>query len=319
VSCTNPIGAWIDKSRKTEKGKQVIIFNNSLKNLNGNRYEGIYLNCGRCIGCRLERSRQWAIRCLNEAELYEDNCFITLTYNNDNLPEDKSVHVEDFQKFMKRFRKKYKGFKAVQRGEKVTFPIRYFHCGEYGEKLSRPHYHACIFNFDFKDKELWSVRDGINLYRSNALESLWPFGYSTIGDVTFESAAYVARYITKKITGDQSKDHYQGKNPEYVSMSRRPGIGTDFYKQFGKELYNYDEMIVRKDIKLKPPKFYDTLYEIDNPIHMQEIKERRKLDSNNEMVIYPSRRKAVKRINEKHLKQLKRGVESNENEHLCNV
>ena len=103
-----------------------------------------------------------------------------------------------------------------------TQGVRFFHCGEYGELLYRPHYHACLFGFDFSDKVLWSTRGGVRLYRSKILEKLWTFGFSTIGDVTFESAAYVARYCTKKITGDKADEHYNGRSPEYVTMSRPP-------------------------------------------------------------------------------------------------
>ena len=149
--------------------------------------------CGQCIGCRLERSRQWAIRCVHEASLHTDNCFITLTYSPDCLPSDGSLNHDDFQKFFKRLRKHIAPKK-----------IRYYMCGEYGEdlqqpsKLGRPHFHACLFGLDFDDKQLYIVRDDVKLYTSATLEKIWGKGFVTIGDVTFESAAYVARYIAKK-------------------------------------------------------------------------------------------------------------------------
>lgn len=225
--------------------------------------------CGQCIGCRLERSRQWAMRCVHEASLYTQNCFITLTYRQDNLPEDFGLRKEHFQKFMKRLRRKYPDQK-----------IRYFHCGEYGDKNLRPHYHACLFNFDFDDKVLFSTRDNIPLYTSNSLSDLWPDGFSTVGAVTFESAAYVARYITKKITGDKAEKAYRRVDPvtgeeyrvipEYTTMSRRPGIGHAWYKQFKDDCYPSDYLILRGK-KMQPPKYYDGLYE-----HIDEIKTDRK-------------------------------------------
>ncbi|MEO5355656.1 MAG: hypothetical protein H7835_21005, partial [Magnetococcus sp. XQGC-1] len=93
---------------------------------------------GQCVGCRLERSRQWAIRVMHEASQHEHNCFITLTYNDDNLPANGSLNYRHFQNFMKRLRKYY-----------VEFTVRFYMCGEYGENFARPHYHACIFAIMF--------------------------------------------------------------------------------------------------------------------------------------------------------------------------
>ena len=226
------------------------------------------LPCGRCVGCRLERSRQWALRCVHEASLYDKNCFITLTYAPEHLPSDNSLHVEHFQLFMKRLRKAF--------GD----GIRFFHCGEYGEKHKRPHYHACIFNFDFDDRLLFSQRGGVRLYTSKALSRLWPFGFCTVGDVTFESAAYVARYIMKKVTGDDAPEHYAGRKPEYVTMSRRPGIGARWFEKYSKDVYPSDECPALGDRGVcKPPRFYDSLYEIDNPLEMEFIREKRMLSS----------------------------------------
>ena len=103
----------------------------------------IKLPCGQCVGCRLERSRQWAVRCMHEASLYKRNCFITLTYSNEYLPPNMSLVKSDFQKFMKRLRKR------------CGSSVRYYYCGEYGENFGRPHYHAILFGFDFKDKVYW--------------------------------------------------------------------------------------------------------------------------------------------------------------------
>lgn len=210
--------------------------------------------CGQCIGCRLEKSRQWAIRCVYEAQLHDQNCFITLTYNQENIPKDHSLHLEDFQNFFKRLRKKHgKG-------------IRYFHCGEYGENFSRPHYHACIFGFDFGDKEEISSKSEHKLYTSEKCNDLWGKGYCIIGDVTFDSAAYVARYVTKKIKGkDYSRINIiDGEvtkvNPEYATMSRRPGIGKDWFDKYKNDVYPHDYVVVNGK-KMKPPKYFDKLLE----------------------------------------------------------
>lgn len=221
--------------------------------------------CGRCIGCRRERARQWAMRCMHEASLYNDNCFITLTYDDEHLKDD-SLHVEDFQKFMKRLRKR--------------FPdqlIRYYQAGEYGEKYQRPHYHACLFNFTPPDLQLWRVKDGVRLYTSDIMADTWGHGYCVIGDVTFESAAYVARYIDKKILGgtdEKRTAHYHGRHPEYSTMSRRPGIGSGFLKKWKTDIFPKDYCVVNGK-KVKPPKYYDSILEKEEPDVFTEIKSKR--------------------------------------------
>lgn len=245
--------------------------------------------CGQCIGCRLERARQWAVRCVHEAQMHDENCFITLTYNNDNLPEDKSVHKRHLQLFFKRLRRK------------IGKELRYYACGEYGDRLGRPHYHACIFGVDFHDKThlrgsnyRWHrnhfkkghVHD---LYRSTLLEDRWPYGYSTVGELTFESAGYVARYCTKKITGEKSKDHYGDKNPEFALMSSRPGIGYSWYQKYKTDVYPKDFFTIN-GVKNKPPRYYDDLLARDDPMLLEDIKFKRSMNCTEEN----SHRKAMK-------------------------
>ena len=240
---------------RTKLGKRSIVFNPRF----GLTDRPISVPCGQCIGCRLERSRQWAVRCVHEASLYENNCFLTLTYDDAHLPSDLSLNLVHFQNFMKRLRKRYgKG-------------IRFFHCGEYGENFGRPHYHAIIFNFDLPDRVLWSQRDGVNLYSSDILRSLWPYGFSSVGDVTFESAAYVARYVIKKVTGANADDHYSfvdeltgqvfTRCPEYTTMSRRPGIGKGWIDKFLPDVFPGDFVVIN-GVKCRPPRFYDNQYEV---------------------------------------------------------
>lgn len=164
---------------------------------------------------------------------------------------------------MKRLRKHFYG------NQKSA--VRYFHCGEYGDKLGRPHHHACLFNFDFPDKELWSVRDGVRLFRSKILEELWPYGNSTIGEVTFESAAYVARYVVKKITGDPAAAHYNGRLPEYCTQSRRPGLGAGWFKKYHDDVFPKDFIVIRGK-KSKVPKYYNRNYELTNPDEYGSLK-----------------------------------------------
>lgn len=241
------------------------------------RGERLELPCGQCVGCRLERSRQWAMRCVHEASLYEDNCFITLTYNNKNLPNGSTLVLEDFQLFMKRLRKKYPTPKPG---------IRFYHCGEYGEETSRPHYHALLFNFDFPDKILYKSQESQRTYTSEILDKLWKKGNCLIGSVTFESAAYCARYVLKKITNKKTRvdktgktwvsaaDHYHGRKPEYTTMSRRPGIGKEWFDKYSAEVYPDDEIIVRGK-QMRPPQFYDRILEKMSPEIHSEIKKMR--------------------------------------------
>lgn len=220
--------------------------------------------CGRCIGCRLERSRQWALRCMSEAQLHPDNSFITLTYSDDFLPSDLSLDKSHFQNFMKRLR--------FAHPEKK---IRFYACGEYGENFSRPHYHAIIFNHDFTPRLHHSTRSGHRLYTSPELEKLWPYGFHYIGEVSFDSAAYVARYITKKIGGSIAADHYQGRTPEFSLMSLKPGIGQAWFEKYHRDCYPSDFM-VNNGVKHTVPKYFDLLLDRMNPALLFKLKAKRK-------------------------------------------
>lgn len=283
MPCYRPIKAY-RAALKNATGRRSLVFNPRDALPVGHPGRELEVPCGQCIGCRLERSRQWAARCIHEAQLYDQNCFITLTYSEEHLPENGSLVLKDFQDFMKRLRKRFGS------------GIRFFHCGEYGDQYSRPHYHACLFNFDFPDKEL--LRG--DLFTSKALCELWPFGFSTVGQVTFESAAYVARYVTKKISGaEYSRVHMvNGKfvpiTPEYATMSRRPGIGRGWYDKFRSDVYPSDEVVLRGGKKMKPPKAYDRYFEVDNPEVMAELKLQRTTKAEEKAALESYDRLAVK-------------------------
>lgn len=267
MPCFSPLQAW-----RTSKGE--IVF--------WRRQDAISefkLPCGGCEGCLLERSRQWAVRCMHEAQLWEKNCFITLTYE-DPPPWNSLVH-SDFQKFMKRLRKRFKGDKELvdDRTGKSSHPIRFYMAGEYGSARGRPHYHACIFNFAFEDlKFLRRTNSGSDLYRSAQLESLWPYGYSSVGDVTFESAAYVARYVMKKQNQDidvhAPVDLETGevieRLPEYNRMSLKPGIGANFVDKFKSDVFPNDYVVVNGH-KAKPPRYYFKRLEQQDPDLYEQV------------------------------------------------
>jgi len=213
--------------------------------------KALSLPCGRCIGCRLERARQWAVRLMHEAELHDAACFLTLTYSPEFLPKNGSIDVRTCQLFLKRLRARIAPIK-----------IRFFLCGEYGEKFERPHYHMILFGYDFPDKVKLVSPGELTLYRSDLADRVWRLGGVRIGAVSFESAWYVANYATKKIAGEQAADHYKGRVPEFLLMSRGGrnghGIGHGWIKSFLGDVYPMDEVVVRGR-STRPPRYYDAL------------------------------------------------------------
>lgn len=262
MSCFKPLTGWYSKF-KNPSGKRSIVFN-SREALDP--YHSLSIPCGQCIGCRLEKSRQWAIRCSLESQLYQNSYFLTLTYDDEHLPKSGSLVPDDLQKFLKRLRR-YVEYHGSDK------KIRFFACGEYGDNFLRPHYHAIIFNLDISDLKRFSTSfSGDIYYTSETINQIWKNGYVIIGEVTFESCAYVARYVTKKMTGSQADFYYEGRQPEFVRMSRRPGIGSDWLDQYKSDVYPHDYIVIRDGIKVKPPKYFDKLFESIAPDEMSMIK-----------------------------------------------
>lgn len=258
MPCFSPILAWQLKI----PGRKSRIFFHAVPNT-----EPIKVPCGKCVGCRLERSRQWAVRCVAEARMHgEDNMFLTLTYSDDNLPPNNSLFPRDLTLFWKRLRKKYGA------------GIKYFSCGEYGDQTERPHYHACIFGFRFPDLDIKVINENgypVSVIHSDSLDDLWGLGHTSVGDVTFESAAYVARYCMKKILGDSEKvwNHYRGRVPEFMHCSK--GIAKGWFEKYGKQVFPSD-WVISRGRKAKPPRYFDKQLEKSNPELLEAIKEARK-------------------------------------------
>lgn len=223
--------------------------------------------CGGCIGCRLRRSGEWAIRGTHEMSLFENNCFVTLTYDDKRLPyrcenfppANVSLYYPDFQLFMKAVRDRF--------GEGIRFMVS----GEYGDKFGRPHWHVIFFNLDFSDKYVWyKSKTGHLVYRSDVLEELWPWGNSDIGSVTYQSIGYVARYVMKKVSGKAAPAHYEwvdpstgqvfDRVPELARYSLKPGIGYEWFQKYYSDVYPHD-YVVFNGRKYRPPRYYDKLYE----------------------------------------------------------
>lgn len=284
MSCYHPIDAW-------KRGKDIRFEQpgNNETAMAAFGWEKVQIPCGQCIGCRLEYSRQWAIRIVKEAEKYKQNYFVTLTYDPQNVPLQTVVNEEtgevttgmtlvkkDMQNFMKRLRRKLEY-------EKGDHNIRFYGCGEYGSEHGRPHYHICIMNLQIPMSWLkeWKKSPAGMIYQCEEIEKLWGKGFITVGAVTWESAAYVARYMMKKAKGKEALWEYksQGKAPEFTLMSRKPGIAREWYEEHKNEIYKNDEMFIPKKggaRKVKPPRYYDKLFDIENPERMAEIKRNRK-------------------------------------------
>lgn len=245
MPCFHPLQAWRGPGGS-------IVFNRK----DGWSDRPLDLACGQCAGCRIVRSREWAVRCCHEAQSQEPkgSCFLTLTYDDEHLPADQSLNVRDWQLFAKRLRK-------------LVGPFRFFHCGEYGDENLRPHYHALLFGVSFvRDRYFFRMSNGHRLYRSPTLEKAWKLGFSSIGSMSFQSAAYVSRYCLKKVTGDNAEAHYMRPNletgvlglvkPEYITMSRRPGIGSDWFEKFSGDVFPSDDVVLEGK-HFKTPRFYD--------------------------------------------------------------
>lgn len=225
--------------------------------------------CGRCTGCREAHAKMWAIRCVNEISMHQQSSFITLTYADEHLPKNGTLHKKHLTDFIKRYRKKISPTK-----------IRYFACGEYGDKLGRPHFHILTFGHQFDDREHYQG----NLYTSPTLEKIWGKGFCPVGEANFSTAAYIARYVTKKITGDIADKHYVRPDletgelipilGEYSTMSNRPGIGYDWYQKYKNDVYPSDE-IIHEGHPYPVPRYYDKLLERDNPDLYRRVKQKR--------------------------------------------
>lgn len=210
----------------------------------------IQLPCGQCIGCRLRRAQDWAIRIMHEAHFYKRTSFITLTYDDEHLPNGGNLQHRDFQLFMKRTREHL----TIRNGERPD--LKYFVAGEYGPTTQRPHYHACIFGYDFRNdrKPAGKSASGNLFYKSEELNKLWQYGTTnSVQDLTPETAAYSARYIVDKLTGDLAVPN---RIPEYSKCSK--GIGQRWFNQYQQDVYRTDSTI-QKGKEFPPPKYYDKL------------------------------------------------------------
>lgn len=214
---------------------------------------------------------------MHEAQLHEVSCFVTLTYDDASLPENLQLHYPDFQAFIRALRKRHR----VTGGR-----IRFFMSGEYGSRTGRPHFHAILFGIWFNDAVLHSERNGNRLYTSETLSKCWQKGFASVGHMSFEAAAYVAGYVTKKATKkadydrlDLSTGEIYSLKREFCRMSLKPGIGAGWLSKFRSSVYPLDRIILNGH-PARPPRYYDVLQERVDPDLMASLKEKRKANRN---------------------------------------
>jgi len=284
MPCFHPLEAVILPGT-TANGKR------NIKILSGPHASEVYptwqrlkLPCGQCYGCRLEYSRQWANRCMLELPYHDQSWFLTLTYDDDHVPRTYyasnddgeadpaltlSYKGRDLELFWKRLRKAH-----------PDDHIRYFACGEYGSTTYRPHYHAIVFGLSLDDLRPYKRSpQNYDYFISDSLTECWGLGFVVVGQVTWETCAYTARYIMKKLTGPQAQ-FYEDFNlqPEFVRMSRRPGLARQYYDDHP-DLYQHEYINLSTDVgglKFRPPRYYDKLYDLDFPDQMEQVKAVRK-------------------------------------------
>ena len=294
MACYHPNRAlWFGQMTAEDKKKYIIIPQNGTQKIGNLAFkeplEEIEVPCGKCIGCRLDYSRQWANRCMLEAKEWKNNFMITLTYDDENINKVNGVDrvtgelglvgtlvPEDLTKFMKDLRRYYKYHYNHDN-------IRFYACGEYGSQTYRPHFHVIVFNCPIADLQIFFLnKEKQQIYKSDIIEKIWGKGIITVAKLEWQVAAYVARYVMKKMKGPEAEEFYQkiGVVPEFVRMSRSPGIGRNFYEENKDKIYEFDEIhLERKNgnvMTIKPGKYYDRLFDLDSPEAMKAIKEERK-------------------------------------------
>lgn len=307
MSCTRPLKAFYRINPGTKK--KDIIFSNSSSKLGVSKDGILYPNpidipCGQCAGCRLDYARNWSVRCMLESLQYEHNYFVTLTYDDEHLSKENIVsyvpcnldtgevittsdgdiilshsatlvkaHLTQFMKSLREY---------FQRVYNHT-GIRFFACGEYGSKTMRPHFHLILFNCPIPDLELYKTNfQGDTYWFSDILQhKIWKRGIVVVAKCNYNTCSYVARYMLKKQKGKGAEIYHSLHiEPPFSRASRMPGIARNYYDSNSVKIYKYDSLYIvdgnGKSKKVRPPHYFDRLYDIDNPDELNAIKEKRK-------------------------------------------
>lgn len=306
MPCNNPLIAYPSRN---PNDKRLRFCGSFRKNSNdflptlcagGEYVEPIKIPCGKCLGCRLDYAKMWSDRIVLESMNYEYNWFVTLTYDDDNLRFSDISGVatlvpDDVTLFIKKLREYYR----------TTYDhigIRYYYSGEYGDSSARPHYHLCFFNLPLDDLIYYNKSPlGDIYYNSPLLEKLWSFGFVVVGELTYSSAGYTARYVTKKAKKYYDKEllFKNGVVPEFVRMSRRPGIASSYYQENISSLLKGDKIYLPDGKLGRVPRYY-----VDK---FKEVSEK-------DVAIYKSNLEEVSRLQSEY----RRAVNSiGEREYLC--
>lgn len=251
MACYTPIKAYYDPEGNVKLGES-------------QESNTLFLPCSKCIGCRNDLTKDWAVRCYHESQMHDYNCVLTLTFNEDNLNSEATLVKDDIVNFVKRLRA------YISRSEELRIKnphlynkkISYLYCGEYGHKFNRLHYHIIIFGFDFPDKKyLKDSESGDELCTSKILDTLWPYGFSTIGKMSMASAMYCASYVTKYVSNAEKMSVYTNmetgefRQPEFGQASRRPAIGLNWFKKYFTDLTAHNCVIITNQ-KYRIPRYY---------------------------------------------------------------
>jgi len=227
--------------------------------------------CRQCIGCRLERSRQWATRLLLEANSHEKACFLTLTYDDDHVPKNGSLNKDHLSTFFKRLRARMDHYGKEK--------IKYFACGEYGDQTSRPHYHAIVYGpfsvygDDDERTEEEPSRSGDRQFTHRDISAVWEHGLHRFSEFNFETAAYVARYVLKKVSGKDAQAHYGDRIPEFQRGSN--GLGKGHAQTWLSDIYPADHVVLPGRGAFIPPPYFDRVLEKVDPSLYAQIKKAR--------------------------------------------
>lgn len=276
MSCYTPLEAW------RQAGSSLLTFNNRerLRRDQAPNVSVMMLPCGKCVGCLLDRSLSWAVRCEHEAQSHEENYFLTLTFNDQYLPRDYSLRSWHLQDFWKRVRHALDAesdfFDGVFQGQDAP-RFKYYAAGEYGDENFRPHYHASVFGLPLRklgDLRYHAKSNDFILYRSDWLERYWPWGFSTVAELSFETAAYVARYCMKKVFKDGPDAYAEaGIVPERSWISK--GLGRAWYEEFAAETWRDDYIVNSRGHQMVVPRTYMRWLEASDVRAAERIKKAR--------------------------------------------
>lgn len=272
MACISPITAY-RAAAVNPSGKRSLVFNRAA----GFADLPVTIPCGMCIGCRIQRARTWALRCVHESKGHTFNSFVTLTYDDEHIPPNGSIEKPILQLFFKRLRK-------------AGFVFRYFAAGEYGSTTNRPHYHVLLFGIDFhEDRKLYKISNEKRYYKSETLTKIWGQGDAIISGFNYTTAEYVAKYIIgKKLGKNASDDHHYSRldlstgehyqvGTEFTLMSRRPGIGHEWYEQYGNDAFPSD-FLVLDERKFTVPRYYLNKLEKHDASTHKTVKKKRRIE-----------------------------------------